>query len=573
MAKLHGKTLGLKASQIRDAEKLYRRRIDPARALTHELARELCALTAATRRCFGVLIDRAGKVRRVAIGDAHHVPFETEEGEAARAPGRLSGLRFVRTARKEGVIAQRDLQLLARHRLDLVARVLAGEDGEPREIRLAHLLPPSPELGRIAELPPLSPHGLRADFLELMEGLEEEFRRTAETTRDACREERAILLGVSTEPTGFDPLTGRARLDPAQESLAELRELARSLGLRVVHERLQRREAIDPRTVVGRGVLEQLVHEAVEHEANLLLLDREISPLQARHLEEATGLVVLDRTMLILSIFERRALTADGKKRVELARLRTLMPHLLGRGADLSRQGGGGGGGAGGATRGGGETKLEEDRRALKLRIQRLERELEHVASRREERRKRRRRAAIFTVALVGYTNAGKSTLFNALAREETRAEDLLFATLDTTTRRLRLPGGTRALLIDTVGFLRDLPPYLVDAFRATLEEIGTADLLLHVIDASNPAWPRHVRAVEETLAALGCEGIPTLRFFNKADRADPAAIRPHLKEMGALLGSARDRGDVEILARALEERAPLHRAQSGTEAPGRDAG
>jgi GTP-binding protein HflX len=256
--------------------------------------------------------------------------------------------------------------------------------------------------------------------------------------------------------------------------------------------------------------------------------------------------------MLILSIFERRALTADGKRRVELARLRTLMPHLLGRGVDLSRQGGVGGG-SGGATRGSGETKLEEDRRALKRRIQRLERELERTAARREERRKRRRRAERFTIALVGYTNAGKSTLFNALAREEVRAEDLLFATLDTTTRRVHLPGGTPALLIDTVGFLRDLPPYLMDAFRATLEEIATADLLLHVVDASNPAWPRHLRSVQETLAALECAAIPTRLFFNKADRADPAVIRPHVAEMRALLGSALHASDVLALARELE--------------------
>ncbi|MBK9385640.1 MAG: GTPase HflX [Planctomycetes bacterium] len=552
MAKLHGKTLGLKASEIRSAEKLYRRRIEPERALTHELARELCALTAATRRCFGVVLDRAGKVRRVAIGDAHHVECAIDDAEATRAAGRLSGLRFVRTARKAGPIAQRDLQLLARHRLDLVARVEADLHGEPREIHLAHLLPPSPELGRIAELPPLSPHGLKADFLELMQSLEEEFRRTVESTRSARRTERAILLGVSVERRESSPLGEKARFDPARESLAELRELARSLGLSVVHERLQRRDAIDPRTVVGRGVLEELVHEAVEHEANVLVLDREISPLQARELEEATGLAVMDRTMLILSIFERRALTADGKRRVELARLRTLMPHLLGRGVDLSRQGGVGGA-SGGAMRGSGETKLEEDRRALKRRIQRLERELERTAARREERRKRRRRAERFTIALVGYTNAGKSTLFNALAREEVRAEDLLFATLDTTTRRVHLPGGTPALLIDTVGFLRDLPPYLMDAFRATLEEIATADLLLHVIDASNPAWPRHLRSVQETLAALECAAIPTQLFFNKADRADPAVIRPHAAELRAALGSALQAEDVSALARELE--------------------
>lgn len=562
MAKLHGKTLGLKASEIRSAEKLYRRRIDPTRALTHELARELCSLTAETGRCFGIILDRAGKVRRVLIGDAHHVPFVAEDDASAGVAGRLSGLRFVRTARKPGPIAQRDLQLLARHRLDIVARVLADSNGEPEEIRIAHLLPPSPELGRIAELAPLSPHGLRADFQELIASLEEEFRRTAESTQKAAREDRAILLAVSTEaPPAFDGLR-TPRIDPARESLAELKELARSLGMRVVHDRTQRRAAIDPKTVVGRGVLEELVHEAIEHEANTLILDREISPLQARNLEAATGLVVMDRTMLILSIFERRALTADGKKRVELARLRTLMPHLLGRGVDLSRQGGGGGasgggsGGSSGAVRGGGETKLEQDRRALKRRIQRLERELERTAARREERRKRRRRSELFTVALIGYTNAGKSTLFNALAHTAVRSEDLLFATLDTTTRRVHLAGTTHALLIDTVGFIRDLPPYLMDAFRATLEEIATADLLLHIVDASNPAWPRHMAIVNATIGALDCADIPQQVVFNKRDLVDPDLIQPHLAENRAWLVSAHSSSDMQELSSRLLEAA-----------------
>ncbi len=541
MVKVHGKTLGLKKAQLRAAERLYQRRIEPTRPLTHELAREIAGLAADTRRCFGVVLDRGGRVKQVAIGDAHRVPYPGDPTEIA--PARLCGLRFVRTAFRDGPLQKPDLNLLARHRLDLLACVHAARDGEPLSIRSAHLLPPSPELGRIREHEPISPTALPNDFLELVDSLEEEFRRAVDTTRKAGMEERAIVLGIAT------PHEART----SRETMAEMRELARTAGIQVVSHRLQRRETAEPRTFLGSGVLEQIVHEAIEVEANVLITDRELTPLQTRELEKITGIAVLDRTMLILKIFERRARTREAKSRVDLARLRTLMPHLIGRGARLSRQGGGGGGGKG-ALRGKGEQKQETDRRAMQRRIDRLGRDIERIAVHRREGRKRRLRADVPTVALVGYTNAGKSTLFNALTDGDTQTEDMLFATLDTTTRRAYLPSGQKALMIDTVGFIRNLPPQLIDAFRATLEEVRNADLLLHLVDASNPAWPRQVDTVRKTLAELECADIETKLIFNKKDAMDPAFFMPLHREYGGPIISALDRADRGTLIDLLED-------------------
>ncbi|MCB9883580.1 MAG: GTPase HflX [Planctomycetes bacterium] len=540
MVKVHGKTLGLKAAHVRAAERLYRRRVEPTRPLTHELARELSRLAADTRRCFGVVLDRGGRVQRVAIGDNHRVPYPGEP-DPTIAPARLSGLRFVRTTFRDAPLSKPDLNLLARHRLDLVACVHGDQEGEPRNIRSAHLLPPSPQLGRVRETGPISPTALPSDFLELVASLEEEFRRAAGTTHASAQEERAILLGVAP------PNESRR----TRQRMAEMRELARTAGVTIVGSRLQRRTEIDPRTLVGRGLLEEIVHEAMELEANLILTDRELTPLQTRNLEEATRIAVLDRTLLILAIFERRAMTREAKSRVELARLRTLLPHLVGAGSAMSRQGGVGGGGRG-AVRGAGEQKLEMDRRAIQRRIDRLSRDIDRIAIHRDEGRKRRLRSEVPLVALVGYTNAGKSTLFNALTDSGVRAEDRLFATLDTTTRRAVLPDGRKLLLVDTVGFIQDLPPQLVDAFRATLEELGNADLLLHLVDASDPAWAHHVATVRETLAHLDLDHLDERPVFNKRDAIDEVLFMPLYREQDGPLISARDPADVARLAEWL---------------------
>lgn len=321
--------------------------------------------------------------------------------------------------------------------------------------------------------------------------------------------ERAILVGIRTseqDAQAFD------------DALAELRRLAETAGAEVLHTVTQRRERPDPAWYMGRGKAEEVAHLAEAEEADLVIVDQELSPAQVRNLETVIPCKVIDRTQLILDIFSQRARTKEGKLQVELAQLRYLLPRLAGKGRDLSRLGGGIG------TRGPGETKLEVDRRRIKRRIADLEDELAEVVRHRALLRARRRKDGVFRVALVGYTNAGKSTLLNRLTRAHVLAEDKLFATLDPTARRLRLPSGHDAVLIDTVGFIQNLPHHLVAAFRATLEEARDADLLLHIVDASHPSADRHIAVVRQVLADIGAAHLPELLVWNKIDRLAPHA-------------------------------------------------
>ena len=541
MSKVLGRTLGLKSSQVRSLERLLHRKVDAQRAVTHELARELARLASDVGRCVGIVVDRRGRILDVSLGDAHGVPFPTRRLSRTTAPGRLCGLRFVRTALSTGGIGHDELAVLSRHRLDALVRIEVGKDGSLGSLRTATLLPPgSAEPYDLS--PPIAPTAIRADFLESVEALEEEFARTAPGARAAVDRDRAILVTVSGE-----------RGDLAQESLEELRELARSAGIEVAEARLQRRERVDPATVMGRGFLEEVTRRAASLGAGLLIVDEELTPRQAKNLELAAGLEVMDRTMLILEIFGRRAGTRDGKIRVELARLQYMLPHLIGRGIEMSRLGGLGGG-AKGAVRGLGEQKLELDRRVLRRRIDHLKDEIDKIGRRRGEMRRHRMAAGVPQVSIVGYANAGKSTVFNALTAENVRVEDLLFATLETTARRCRLPYGTEVVFLDTVGFIRDLPEGLRDAFRATLEEIDGSDLIVHLVDASNPACPRQLAAVEGTLAELHLDAIPRITVFNKRDRLpDPGLLAPLIAKAEGMLLCALDPADIRALASRVE--------------------
>jgi GTP-binding protein HflX len=354
--------------------------------------------------------------------------------------------------------------------------------------------------------------------------------------------ERAILVGLASGPIGREA---------AEHALDELDGLVDAAGAQTTLRLVQERPRPDPATFIGSGKLEFLKRAAEEVDATLVVFDHELTPAQLRNLEKALDRRVIDRTQVILDIFAARARTREGQLQVELAQLKYLLPRLVGFGAMLSRLGGGIG------TRGPGETKLETDRRRIRTRIARLERDLDAVRRRRGRLRERRRLGPVPTVALVGYTNAGKTTLFNLLAREEAVASDALFVTLDPLTREVRLPGQQVFRLSDTVGFIDRLPHTLVAAFRATLEEVAEADLLLHVVDASEPDHARRMRAVHDVLEEVGAEGVPRILVFNKIDRLDATERRrlgleePDAHQLSARTGDGRD-ALVGRIARAL---------------------
>jgi len=345
---------------------------------------------------------------------------------------------------------------------------------------------------------------LHTDFQELIESLEDELARSREA-RTLQQRERAVLVGVSEGPVW-----------QIKESLEELRDLAVSSGVEVTDAVAQRLKKADTRFLIGKGKLSELVLRCLQTGSTLLVLDHELTPAQVRSLTDATELKIIDRSQLILDIFARRAVTREGKIQVELAQLKYLLPRLATKNTAMSRLTGGIGG------RGPGETKLEINRRRVRERITRLNRELEQIRQQREDRRRLRNVRGLPVISIVGYTNAGKSTLLNSLTRSHVAVEDRLFATLDPSSRRLRFPRERDVIITDTVGFIRDLPEDLMEAFAATLEELHDADLLLHVVDASSPRMDDQIKTVEGILRRLELDRIPVALVLNKIDRLDP---------------------------------------------------
>ena len=380
-------------------------------------------------------------------------------------------------------------------------------------------------------------------------------RLTATEVDLAVLRQRALLVGTGTGADGV--------LD-AEASLDELELLVDTAGALVVDTVLQRREHPDPATYIGSGKLDELAELAEALDVDLVVFDCELTPAQQRNLERRLEVDVVDRTTLILDIFAQHAHSQEGMLQVELAQLRYRLPRLRGRGVQLSQQGAGGGarGGLVG-NRGPGETQLEVDRRRIQERVRKLERDLERVARTRDTQRKARKRGDVATVALVGYTNAGKSTLLNRLAGAHVLVEDRLFSTLDATTRRLALPGGETVLLSDTVGFVQRLPHQLVEAFRSTLEEVVDADLLVHVVNVASPAAVTQIAAVRTVLAEIGAEAVPELLALNQVDRADAEELHgmqmayPDALPLSALTGAGVD-ALLERISSRLRARIPI---------------
>lgn len=530
-------------------------------------------------RQIGVLVNRSGYVEYVVVGNARSIVLpdlkRVRVGET-----RFRGLRCLHTHLAGEGLTQDDLTDLALLRLDLMAAIDVRSDGLPGLVRAAHLLPASnnglpgaraetDELDAALNQPeppavwgfldPSPPSQLDIDFLDLIESLEEEVARARHVRNPRDRRDRAILVSVTT-----------ASVTAAQESLEELRELARSSGVVVLDSIVQRRQKLDPRSLLGRGKLDELIIRSLQLGADAIIFDQNLTSAQVRAINEATDLKIIDRTQLILDIFAQRAQSREGKIQVELAQLKYMLPRLTGSGTEMSRLMGGIGG------RGPGETKLEVDRRRVRDRIHHLEKQIEQIRTSRRVQRARRERRDLLIISIVGYTNAGKSTLLNALTESSVAAEDRMFATLDPTSRRLRLPRDQEVIINDTVGFIRDLPPDLITAFRATLEEMEGSDILIHLVDASSSQVENHIASVVKILEELKLSDIPRLLVFNKADllnedelenmkRAHPAVVisalnrnslLPMIERVGEMLDDVaanKNKRDINETARALE--------------------
>ncbi len=505
--------------------RLTTRRFPATDVYTIDQARELSLLSRALGRQLGMLIDRKGRVDMVLVGEAGGILIP-ELPRARSGADRLRGLRLLHTHLTPDGLSQEDLMDLLFLRLDAIIVLTVNPDGDPVQWQEAHLLP-TPVAGQPYRVEQLRPWDqTSAHFAATAEALEEELARRSDDTREASDAPRALLVSVAAQPRIIQ-----------ERNLDELAELARTAGLVVAGRMVQRVAQVNPKFILGKGKMAELEVLALEGRAGILVFDGELSPAQLHNLADITERKVLDRTQLILDIFAQHAVTRAGKLQVELAQLRYTQPRLTGKNRAMDRLMGGIGG------RGPGETKLETDRRRSRERMARLRKELDQLRRQRAFTRSRRARRGIPLAALVGYTNAGKSTLLNNLTRSEVLAENRLFATLDPTTRRLRFPAEREIILADTVGFIRNLPRELMDAFRATLEELESADLLVHVADASHPDLLQQITSVETILEELELQHMPRILLLNKWDlldvpaRAELADAFPHAIPVSARTG------------------------------------
>jgi GTPase len=554
---IYGSLQGLKPNQIKQLQRLYHQKVPGDLFVTPEFAQRLAAISTEIDQPICAYINRRGQVIRVGVGTPRQTQIPALELPRYGAE-RLCGIRCIATKLQAEPPKEASLTAMVLQRLDaLVVLTLTGEGFERRgggatgyvkEAYIAHLLPQS-ELNPDNRYywtvsSPLSLDVLaNQDFLDMVEGLEAEFQREYIAQEVDADRDRVIIVGLRTDNMSEEE---------SETGLSELGRLVDTAGGEVLDTIRQKRSRPDSQTVVGTGKVQEIALKIQTLGANLVAFDRDLSPSQVRNLETQLGVRVVDRTEVILDIFAQRAQSRAGKLQVELAQLEYMRPRLTGRGQAMSRLGGGIG------TRGPGETKLETERRAIGQRIARLQQEVNQLQAHRSRLRKQRQKNEVPSIAIVGYTNAGKSTLVNALTNAEVYAADQLFATLDPTTRKLLVPDPDRAealtiLLTDTVGFIQELPPSLVDAFRATLEEVTEADALLHVVDLSHPAWHTQLRSVMTILEEMPITPGPILIAFNKIDRASGKTLEKAKEEFPlAVFISATQRFGLENLREKL---------------------
>ncbi|MFV9644368.1 MAG: GTPase HflX [Desulfobacterales bacterium] len=535
MKRLFGSTGGLKASQIRRLENLYRRRIPPEFVVTFEIAREISKLSHEIRRQIGLLVNRLGKIACVIVGNYQGIVIP-DISEYRAAPGRLKGLRCVHTHLKNEPLTKDDLTDLILLRLDIIAAITITTDGLPNQVHVGHILPESQKEKQCRILDPLNPGQLDIGCLELIKAVETELAHAGHLYKAGSGKERAILISVTTAPRSI-----------AMDSLAELKELALSSGIDVAATVLQQRKKVDSKFLIGLGKLQDISILVLKKGATLIVFDQELNPSQMRSISDKIDIKIIDRTQLILDIFAQRAQTREGKLQVELAQLRYLLPRLIAKSTAMSRLTGGIGG------RGPGETKLEIHRRRVRDRIARLGKDVLLIKKQRKQQKARRQKKDIPVISIIGYTNAGKSTLLNTLTKSDVRVEDRLFATLDPSSRRLKFPKDVEVIITDTVGFIKDLPRELMVAFRATFEELESADLLLHVIDISSARFKDHIESVEKILGELHLNNIPLIRVLNKQDLVDREIIDRQIRQLDGIAVSANNESTLTPLLEKMQ--------------------
>ncbi len=536
--KINGNVSGLKPRQKQLLEKLYERKTALDKVLSEELAKSMCFISREIGRQVGVLVDRRGRVADVFVGDAKGLEI-SDFGRYRAGQSRLRALRFIHThLSAEGFNAD-DLTDLALLRFDLIAALETTPEGLPGHIHIAHLLPFRKDDKIYEIMPPVYFYNLRLRFDRFIDALEAEMNESAHLTTDD-KSKRAILVHVTT------------RNDSASaDSMAELVSLAESANIKVLDTVIQKRREIDPRFVMGAGKIKELLIRTMELEANLIVFDGELSGSQMKAVSDAAEIDVIDRTQLILDIFAQRAQSREGKIQVELAQMKYSLPRFVMKDDFLSRITGGI------RSKGPGETKMEILKRRVRDRIVFLEKEIQSIVKSREERRKKREKNALPVISIVGYTNAGKSTLLNALTSSSTFVEDKFFATLDTASRKLRLPREREIIVTDTVGFIRNIPVDLLAAFRATLEEMRDSSVLIHLFDMSSPFYKDHIESVESILCELALDNIPLILVGNKCEALDEEGRRLIEEQTNAISISAKNKINfnqlLEKIAQELE--------------------
>lgn len=484
-------------------KKLENKRSTPDFVITPELAKALMDLSTLTGRQAGLLLDRSGAVQCAILGEPEEITIPVLSRYRA-VPGKLRGLRFIRTTLGGSGIDHDDIADLALLRLDSLSVLRPSTTGELQSVETVHLMPPGSEAD--GELIPYdyvkntNPFVSPFNYKDFIEELDYEISTKTKALYNISKSHAAILVGVFGSRIGMG------------EHMEELKELAKSAGQDILGIITQIRKSVHPRTVVGGGKLREIMITAMIKGADTIIFDNNLTPAQMKAIESVAEINVMDRTQLILEIFAQRAVSNEGKIRVELARLRYFMPYLTGRDDNLSRITGGIDG------KGPGETKMELDKRRIAERINFLAGKLKKIESTRNTQRSKRKRNEVPVISIIGYTNAGKSTLLNTLTQSEVYADDRLFATLDTSSKRIRFPQERDVIITDTVGFIRELPQDLMGAFKSTLEELTEADVLLHVVDASSAFAPEHISSVHKVLRELNAYDKPELIVFNKID-------------------------------------------------------